>query len=119
MNSSRILDSDLTHEHDRNVQCGKPHVQDNPGFPVARIAGGLQTPPGAQPWAVSIRLHGQSSNKSYHWCGGVLLSEFHVLTVAHCMEDYPKDVYRIRLGDWDNQVNKQNLHKNGATSLKI
>lgn len=84
------------------VQCGVPNVPNRPEVPVARIAGGLQAPPGANPWAVSIRLQG--SAKSFHWCGGVLLSDYHVLTVAHCMEDYPKDVYRVRVGDWDMQV---------------
>ena len=57
---------------------------------------------GSQPWAVAIRLQG--NQKSFHWCGAVLISEFYVLTVAHCMEDYPKDVYRVRIGDWDMQV---------------
>ena len=60
------------------------------------------TPLGSQPWAAAIRLQG--SQKSFHWCGAVLISELHVLTVAHCMEDYPKDVYRVRIGDWDMQV---------------
>jgi secreted trypsin-like serine protease len=87
------------------VQCGVPTVHDQPAIPVARIAGGLQGPPGAQPWAASIRLQG--TNQSFHWCGAVLLSEFHILTVGHCMEDYPKDVYRVRVGDWDMQVLKQ------------
>ncbi len=84
------------------VQCGIPEVVDVPGVPVARIAAGLQSRPGANPWAASVRLKG--TQKSFHWCGAVILSEFHVLTVAHCMEDYPKDVYRIRVGDWDMQV---------------
>jgi len=57
---------------------------------------------GSQPWAAAIRLQG--SQRSFHWCGAVLVSEFYVLTVAHCMEDYPKDVYRVRIGDWDMQV---------------
>ncbi len=87
---------------DVQVQCGQSLVEETPAVPVARIAGGLQSRPGAHPWAASIRLQGTA--KSFHWCGAVLLSEFHVLTVAHCMEDYPKDVYRVRVGDWDMQV---------------
>ena len=64
----------------------------------------MNSPPGAHPWTASVRLHSQRKNTSYHWCGAVLLSEFHILTVGHCMEDYPKNVYRIRLGDWDIDV---------------
>ena len=77
-------------------------VAETPAVPVARIAGGMQSRPGANPWAASIRLQG--SARSFHWCGAVILSEYHVMTVAHCMEDYPKDVYRVRVGDWDMQV---------------
>lgn len=83
-------------------QCGISTVTEIPSVPVARISAGLQSRPGAQPWAASIRLKG--THKSFHWCGAVILSEFHILTVAHCMEDYPKDVYRVRVGDWDMQV---------------
>ncbi len=69
-----------------SVQCGVSQVEETPPVPVARIAGGLQSRPGAHPWAASIRLKG--SARSFHWCGAVVLSEFHVLTVAHCMEVY-------------------------------
>ncbi len=88
---------------DARVQCGSTSLPaSTPLVPVARIAGGLQSRPGEHPWAASIRLQG--SARSFHWCGAVVLSEFHVLTVAHCMEDYPKDVYRVRVGDWDMQA---------------
>ena len=90
-----------------NVQCGVSTVAETPAVPIARIAGGLQSKPGSNPWAASIRLKG--TQRSFHWCGAVILSEFHILTVAHCMEDYPKDVYRVRVGDWDMQVREFNL----------
>ena len=89
-----------------NVQCGVSTVAETPAVPIARIAGGLQSKPGSNPWAASIRLKG--TQRSFHWCGAVILSEFHILTVAHCMEDYPKGVYRVRVGDWDMQVREFN-----------
>ncbi len=84
------------------LTCGRSLVAETPAFPVARIAGGLQAKPGSQPWAATVRLQG--THKSFHWCGAAILSQFHVVTAAHCMEDYPKNVYRIRVGDWDMQV---------------
>lgn len=84
------------------VQCGISTVKETPAVPVARIAAGMQSRPGAHPWSASIRLQG--TQKSFHWCGAVIVSEFHVLTAGHCMEDYPKDSYRVRVGDWDMQV---------------
>ncbi|QQP49145.1 Serine protease 79, partial [Caligus rogercresseyi] len=86
------------------VECGKSLIKDSglPSEPIARVAGGRKSKPGYQPWVASVRVQGSSN--SFHWCGAVILSEFHVLTVAHCMEDYPKDVYKIRVGDWDMEV---------------
>ncbi|CAB4062623.1 SVH1 [Lepeophtheirus salmonis] len=86
------------------VECGKSLIKDSdlPSEPIARVAGGRQSKPGYQPWVASVRVQGSSN--SYHWCGAVILSEFHVLTVGHCMEDYPKDVYKVRVGDWDMEV---------------
>ena len=91
---------------DRFDQCGESITKETPAIPIARIAGGLQTRPGSQPWAASIRLQG--SQASFHWCGAVIIAEDAVLTAGHCMEDYPKDSYRIRVGDWDMQVFKKN-----------
>ena len=71
----------------------------------ARVAGGLKAAKGSNPWAASIRLHGFESGNTYHHCGGVLLSEFHILTAAHCMETHPLNTYRVRVGDWDSEVN--------------
>ena len=118
--ASNRINSEVSEEHTvgtTGVQCGVPTIQERSASPIdddkqKRIKGGLQSSPGAQPWSVSIRLQSSSNaNRSFHWCGGVLLTEFHVLTAAHCMEDYPKDVYRVRVGDWDMDVSAlPNVH---------
>ena len=85
-----------------DVQCGVAEVEQAAAVPQRRIASGMQTLAGTQPWAATVRAQGAS--RSFHQCGAVVLSEFHVLTAAHCMEDYPRDVYRVRVGDWDMEV---------------
>ena len=45
---------------------------------------------GSQPWTASIRVKG--TTKSFHWCGAVIISDRHLLTAAHCVEDYPKEI---------------------------
>ena len=57
---------------------------------------------GANPWAASIRLRGDRD--TFHHCGAVVLSEFYVLTAGHCMEQYPRNVIVVRVGDWDMEV---------------
>ena len=80
-------------------QCGLAGVEFKPSAPVAKVAGGQTAAPGSQPWTASIRVRG--STKTFHWCGAAIIGEHHLLTAAHCVEDYPKDVYAVRVGDWD------------------
>ncbi|CAF3672859.1 unnamed protein product [Rotaria sordida] len=47
-----------------------------------RIVGGTQAKPHSWPWIVSVRQYGS------HICGGVLITDRHVLTAAHCFPSY-------------------------------
>lgn len=53
---------------------------------------------GYHPWQASVRVKG-SNGTSFHWCGAVLVSEYHFLTAAHCLNGYMKGAYIVRVGD--------------------
>lgn len=53
----------------------------------------------------------RSSIKSVHWCGAVVVSPLHVITAAHCLQDYVKAAYFVRAGDHDTEASK-NLNSN-------
>lgn len=82
--------------------CGIAEFEFKPSMPIAKVAGGQTASPGSQPWTSSIRVKGNT--RSFHWCGAIFVAEFYFLTAAHCVEDYPKDVYTVRVGDWDQDV---------------
>ena len=67
---------------------------------VPRIAGGVKVKHGTVPWQASIRLRGPN-NRTYHHCGAVIISPFHLLTTAHCLWDYRNrlEIYYARVGD--------------------
>lgn len=50
----------------------------------------------------SLRV--RTSIKSLHWCGAVVISPLHILTSAHCLQDYTKSAYFVRAGDFDTEV---------------
>ena len=83
-------------------QCGIAHIQERPKTPHRRVANGMTSTAGAHPWTASIRLQGD--RRTFHHCGAVVISEFYVLTAGHCMEDHPRKVIRVRVGDWDMEV---------------
>ena len=59
--------------------CGKPTDD-----AVRRIVSGVDAEPGMWPWMASIQLN----NEKEHACGGVLITNQHVLTATHCVKEY-------------------------------
>ncbi|XP_020295935.1 proclotting enzyme-like isoform X2 [Pseudomyrmex gracilis] len=61
-----------------------------------RVAGGQPADPKEWPWMVALLRRG-----SIQYCGGVLITDRHVLTAAHCVYRYtPRDI-TVRLGEYD------------------
>ncbi len=48
-----------------------------------RVVNGTEANPESHPWLVSIYI---GKDDPYPACGGVLISNLHVLTVAHCIK---------------------------------
>jgi hypothetical protein len=64
-----------------NWACGRSRTGDR----FARIMGGQDAVPHSYPWMVSLT---KRSLNNIHLCGGVLVTRRHVITAAHCMEDF-------------------------------
>ncbi|XP_023931419.1 CUB and sushi domain-containing protein 3-like isoform X1 [Lingula anatina] len=72
------------------VECGlSPRVRN-------RIVGGIESPPHAWPWMVSLSWTGGS-----HFCGGSLVHPQWVLTAAHCVDDTTAGAVMVRIGAHD------------------
>ena len=70
-----------------NWACGRSQTANR----FARIMGGQDAVPHSYPWMISLS---KRSLNNLHLCGGVLLTQRHVITAAHCMEDFdgPSDL---------------------------
>ncbi|XP_037084406.1 neurotrypsin-like [Pollicipes pollicipes] len=85
--------------------CGRRVVPDTPIVPLdqnPKIVSGKTTEPGSPRGLVGVRI--RAGAETAHWCGAVIVSEYHIISAAHCLLDYPQQVYVLRVGDYDNQV---------------
>ncbi|KAG0436854.1 hypothetical protein HPB47_017725 [Ixodes persulcatus] len=76
--------------HDNEGDCGVQQIQ--PVLdPEERIVGGAKAVPGSWPWHAQLRV-------VRDYCSGVLISDRHVLTAAHCAEQLRPRILRVHLG---------------------
>ena len=80
-------------------QCGLWRALPEEREESERVTGGRGVEHGLLPWQASIRLQGPS--QTYHHCGAIIISPYHVLTAAHCLWPHRDnmELYYIRVGD--------------------
>lgn len=67
-----------------------------------RIVGGRDADTHEWPWMAALLRTG-----STQYCGGVLISDRHVLTAAHCVEGFTADSITVRLGEYNFDENDE------------
>jgi len=93
-------------------ECGKSVDQD---FQF-RIAGGRPSDYGKHPWQASIRI--KTDKVDYHLCGATIISHYHVITAAHCIE-HPMELYVVRVGDHNLDALESEEEEYEITSIEI
>uniref|UniRef100_A0AB38ZE91 limulus clotting factor C n=1 Tax=Ectomocoris sp. TaxID=3104572 RepID=A0AB38ZE91_9HEMI len=73
-----------------NCNCGWSNK--SPG----RVVNGQEVSLGQYPWIVSLNFNGG------HMCGGSIITEYHVLTAAHCVHDRRAENLRVFVGTVNN-----------------
>ncbi|KAK1881028.1 Serine protease 27 [Dissostichus eleginoides] len=88
-------------------ECGRPPIVEN------RIVGGMDVIDGAWPWQVDIQL-----TTAGHICGGSIISEYWVLSAAHCFPN-PSDLssYVVYVGRY--QLNGWNQHESTYSVSRV
>jgi secreted trypsin-like serine protease len=60
-----------------------------------RIFDGSEATDDAFPWMTALYYHDPRSNRTYHVCGGSIVSETYVLTAASCLFDAPTNLFNL------------------------
>ncbi|GLG96508.1 Uncharacterized protein GBIM_03472, partial [Gryllus bimaculatus] len=94
-------------------RCGERWPADVPvDFRQPRVIASLEVPRRSYPWQASVRA--RAGLKSVHWCGAVVLGPLHVITAAHCLLDYVKSAYIVRVGDHDTEGGRGGCARRGC-----
>ncbi|XP_077998710.1 chymotrypsin B-like [Glandiceps talaboti] len=78
---------------------------------ISRITNGHIATPHSYPWLASLQLE-VGYGRTFHFCGGALISQRWILTAAHCLVDLPEGPVGVVLGAHD-------LTKSEGTEQKI
>ncbi|ODM92147.1 Proclotting enzyme [Orchesella cincta] len=69
---------------------------------TSRIVGGRIADPKAWPWMAALLKKSEAVDyRNGQYCGGVLISEFHVLTASHCVDGFDIHNLAVRIGEYD------------------
>lgn len=76
------------------ADCGTKSIRREPRIEHVgrspRIIDGVIATDGEFPWQVSLEVLHPSFGFLGHWCGGVLIDEYWVLSAAHCINKYER-----------------------------
>jgi secreted trypsin-like serine protease len=72
-------------------RSGRPQIS-------PRIVGGTDASPGVHPFQVALLWSRVSNNYWARYCGGTLVSPYHVVTAAHCVDDELKNGVQVLVG---------------------
>lgn len=82
---------DNSNEIDEDRGCGVAVMR------KTKITGGRKTEMGEFPWMAALK----SVSERKVICGGVLITDRHILTAAHCVTAFKPRQLRVRLGEHD------------------